>query len=175
ADTNARGAREDVVELVADRMAVARLLLSRFETVRVAEEIRRVDEADLAELVRGERKPGCDVDEGFHGRVIAVRVVEAIGVATGRRPAAGPADVSRSGFRESLPRARRAVYPQWTRRGATEEARMTVDLWMLVAATVLCLLIPFVSLAGLMQTPGGTTWGFGNRDTPLEVALWVNR
>jgi uncharacterized MAPEG superfamily protein len=52
---------------------------------------------------------------------------------------------------------------------------MTVDLWMLVAATVLCLLIPFVSLAGLMQTPGGTTWGFGNRDTPLEVALWVNR
>ena len=52
---------------------------------------------------------------------------------------------------------------------------MTVDLWMLVAATMLCLLIPFVSLAGLMQTPGGTTWGFGNRDTPLEVASWVNR
>jgi uncharacterized MAPEG superfamily protein len=52
---------------------------------------------------------------------------------------------------------------------------MTIDLWMLVASTVLCLLIPFVSLTGLTLTPGGTVWGFGNRDTPLEVALWVAR
>lgn len=52
---------------------------------------------------------------------------------------------------------------------------MTTDLWMLVASTVLCLLIPFVSLAGLMRTPGGSAWGFGNRDAPLEVAPWVGR
>ena len=52
---------------------------------------------------------------------------------------------------------------------------MTIDLWMLVASTLLCLLIPFITLAGLGQTAGGTTWGFGNRDTVLEVAPWIGR
>ncbi len=52
---------------------------------------------------------------------------------------------------------------------------MTTDLWMVVAAAVLCLMIPFVSLAGLARTPGGTVWGFGNRDTALAVAPWIGR
>jgi uncharacterized MAPEG superfamily protein len=52
---------------------------------------------------------------------------------------------------------------------------MTTDLWMLVWSTMLCLSIPFITLAGLMQTPGGTAWGFGNRDAPLEVPPWVGR
>ena len=52
---------------------------------------------------------------------------------------------------------------------------MTTDLWMLVWSTVLCLSIPFITLAGLATTPGGSEWGFGNRDTHLEVAPWVGR
>jgi uncharacterized MAPEG superfamily protein len=52
---------------------------------------------------------------------------------------------------------------------------MTIDLWMLVASALLCLSIPVISLVGLMQTPGGTAWGLGNRDTPHEVAAWVGR
>lgn len=52
---------------------------------------------------------------------------------------------------------------------------MTIDLWMLVWSALLCLSIPVVTLAGLMQTPGGAAWGLGNRDTTLEVAPWVGR
>ncbi len=52
---------------------------------------------------------------------------------------------------------------------------MTIDLWMLVASAFLCVFIPNISLVGLVQTPGGSTWGFGNRDTPLKVAPWVER
>ena len=52
---------------------------------------------------------------------------------------------------------------------------MTVDLWMLVASGLLCVLIPFIYLAGRAQTPGGTEWGFGNRDTPLAVPAWTAR
>jgi uncharacterized MAPEG superfamily protein len=52
---------------------------------------------------------------------------------------------------------------------------MTIDLWMLVASALLCVLIPNISLVGLLQTPGGATWGFGNRDTPHPVAPWVDR
>src|SRR3990172_6530859 len=52
---------------------------------------------------------------------------------------------------------------------------MTIDLWMLVASALLCLLMPFVALAGLMQTPGGSAWGFGNRDVPHAVPAWVER
>ena len=52
---------------------------------------------------------------------------------------------------------------------------MTTDLWMLIASSLLCVSIPFVTLAGLAQTAGGTAWGFGNRDTHLEVAPWIGR
>ena len=52
---------------------------------------------------------------------------------------------------------------------------MTVDLWMLVASGFLCLLIPFIYLAGRSQTPGGTQWGFGNREKPLAVPEWAAR
>jgi uncharacterized MAPEG superfamily protein len=52
---------------------------------------------------------------------------------------------------------------------------VTTDLWMLVASAVLCLLIPYVALVGLVRTPGGMAWGFGNRDAPLAVPAWVER
>jgi len=52
---------------------------------------------------------------------------------------------------------------------------MTTDLWMLVASAMLCVLIPFIPIIGLMQTPGGATWGFGNRDTTHPVPKWVER
>jgi len=52
---------------------------------------------------------------------------------------------------------------------------MTIDLWMLVASALLCVLIPFVPIVGLMQTPGGAAWGFGNRDTTHPVPAWVQR
>ena len=52
---------------------------------------------------------------------------------------------------------------------------MTVDLWMLVASGLLCLSIPFVYLAGRSGAPGGTQWGFGNRDTTLAVPAWTAR
>ena len=52
---------------------------------------------------------------------------------------------------------------------------MTIDLWMLVASAVLCLLIPYVALVGLARAPGGMAWGFGNRDVPMAVPAWVER
>ena len=52
---------------------------------------------------------------------------------------------------------------------------MTIDLWMLVASTLLCLSIPYIGLVGLARTPGGTAWAFGNRDVPLAVPAWVER
>jgi uncharacterized MAPEG superfamily protein len=52
---------------------------------------------------------------------------------------------------------------------------MTTDLWMLVASAMLCLLIPGIYLVGRSQAPGGTQWGFGNRDTTLAVPAWTAR
>lgn len=52
---------------------------------------------------------------------------------------------------------------------------MTIDLWMLVYSALLCALIPNVSVIGLSRVPGGMAWGFGNRDTPIEVPAWVER
>jgi uncharacterized MAPEG superfamily protein len=52
---------------------------------------------------------------------------------------------------------------------------MTTDLWMLVWTGLLCLLLPTVYLVGRSSVPGGLGWGFGNRDTPLEVAPWAGR
>src|SRR5690348_3236509 len=50
ADADPARALEHVIELVADRVPVAGLLLPGFEAVRVAEEVRRVDETDLLHL-----------------------------------------------------------------------------------------------------------------------------
>jgi len=52
---------------------------------------------------------------------------------------------------------------------------MTTDLWMLVWSAVLCLAIPNIAVGGLMRIPGGMAWGFGNRDSALEVPAWVGR
>jgi uncharacterized MAPEG superfamily protein len=52
---------------------------------------------------------------------------------------------------------------------------MTTDLWMLVWSAVLCLLIPNIAIAGLAQVPGGFAWGFGNRDTTIELPAWAGR
>ena len=52
---------------------------------------------------------------------------------------------------------------------------MTIDLWMLVASALLCLLIPYIGLVGLARAPGGMAWGFGNRDVPIAVPAWVER
>src|SRR5262245_25341537 len=66
ADANASGAVEHVVELVPDRVSVARLLLAGLEAVRVAEEVRRVDEPDLLHLVRREGDQRGDVAKALH-------------------------------------------------------------------------------------------------------------
>jgi uncharacterized MAPEG superfamily protein len=52
---------------------------------------------------------------------------------------------------------------------------MTTDLWMLVWSALLTLVIPFVYIGGIAQVPGGLVWGLGNRDTPLELPVWVER
>jgi len=52
---------------------------------------------------------------------------------------------------------------------------VTTELWMLVWSAVLCLVIPIVYVVGLVPLPGGLVWGLGNRDTALEVPLWVAR
>lgn len=52
---------------------------------------------------------------------------------------------------------------------------MTTDLWMLVATGLLSAAIPLVYAVGRGSVPGGLAWAFGNRDTSLEVAPWVNR
>ena len=52
---------------------------------------------------------------------------------------------------------------------------MTTDLWMLTWSALLCAVMPYPGIVGLMQMPGGTAWGVGNRDTPLAVAPWVER
>jgi uncharacterized MAPEG superfamily protein len=52
---------------------------------------------------------------------------------------------------------------------------MTTDLWILVWSGLLCVSIPFITIAGLTTVPGGLAWGFGNRDTQLAVPPWVER
>src|SRR5581483_4773385 len=74
ADADARRPGDDVVELVADRVPVPRLLLPRLEAVGVAEEVRRVDEADLLHLLRRERGERRDVTEPFHEYLLPERV-----------------------------------------------------------------------------------------------------
>jgi uncharacterized MAPEG superfamily protein len=52
---------------------------------------------------------------------------------------------------------------------------MTTDLWMLVWSAVLCVLIPLAGLSGLLWLPGGSAWGFGNRDDPFPAPNWIAR
>jgi uncharacterized MAPEG superfamily protein len=52
---------------------------------------------------------------------------------------------------------------------------MAPDLFWLVCTALLSLLIPSVYLIGRVQTPGGTQWAFGNRDTHLPVPAWTER
>ena len=46
---------------------------------------------------------------------------------------------------------------------------------MLVCSGLLCLVLPTVYLVGRSGRPGGLAWGFGNRDTSLDVPAWVRR
>src|SRR5213083_1948545 len=66
ADADASRAGDDVVELVTHDVAVARLLLPGLEAVGVAEEVRRVDQADLLHLVGGEGEQRGDVAKALH-------------------------------------------------------------------------------------------------------------
>jgi uncharacterized MAPEG superfamily protein len=53
---------------------------------------------------------------------------------------------------------------------------MNTDLWMLVWTTLLALALPFIYLAGLTQTPGGTAWGLGNRaESLVGIPEWTAR
>ena len=52
---------------------------------------------------------------------------------------------------------------------------MTTDLWMLVWSAVLCLAIPYPAITVLLRMPGGSAWGFGNRDTSFAVPAWIER
>lgn len=52
---------------------------------------------------------------------------------------------------------------------------MTTDLWMLTYSVILCLLTPYIGIAGLALMPGGLAWGFGNRDTSFQVPAWIER
>ena len=52
---------------------------------------------------------------------------------------------------------------------------MTTDLWTLVLTSLLASTIPLVYGYGRMTRPGGVPWAFGNRDTTLAVAPWVER
>jgi uncharacterized MAPEG superfamily protein len=52
---------------------------------------------------------------------------------------------------------------------------MTTDLTMLVWTALLCVAMPVTYLVGRTLAPGGTRWGFGNRDTVLEVPAWTSR
>src|SRR3989442_12091842 len=60
-DADASGAGEHVVELVADGVAVARLLLPRLEAGPGAEEARRIDPAGPLHLFGGEGEQRGDV------------------------------------------------------------------------------------------------------------------
>ena len=46
---------------------------------------------------------------------------------------------------------------------------------MLVWSGLLCLLLPTVYLMGRSTMPGGLAWGFGNRDTRLDIPAWTAR
>ena len=48
---------------------------------------------------------------------------------------------------------------------------MTTELTLLALSALLCTLIPFIGISGLLVVSGGLDWGLGNRHTPLPTAL----
>jgi uncharacterized MAPEG superfamily protein len=52
---------------------------------------------------------------------------------------------------------------------------MTIDLQMLVWSALLCLGLPLTYLTARVMTPGGLSWGLGNRDAPFEFPAWAGR
>lgn len=52
---------------------------------------------------------------------------------------------------------------------------MTVDLWMLAYTAALCIVTPYIGIAGLIRLPDGLAWGIGNRDTTFVVPAWIER
>jgi len=52
---------------------------------------------------------------------------------------------------------------------------MTTDLWMLVWSGILCFGLTIPYGAGRTLAPGGSAWGFGNRDSDLATDAWVGR
>jgi uncharacterized MAPEG superfamily protein len=52
---------------------------------------------------------------------------------------------------------------------------MTTELWILAACALLAPMLTFPILVGRTTTPGGSQWGLGNRETPMEFPDWVRR
>jgi uncharacterized MAPEG superfamily protein len=53
---------------------------------------------------------------------------------------------------------------------------MTIELTLLAWSALLCTLIPFVGIMGLLRISGGLEWGLDNRHTPLPpVPAWSER
>ena len=52
---------------------------------------------------------------------------------------------------------------------------LSVDLWMLVAATMWTLALTAPLLVGRVKTPGGHPWALGNREEPFAFAPWLGR
>src|SRR5262249_39184820 len=92
-----------------------------------------------------------------------------------RRCARGPDRLGAGGARHAV--RRHAARGRRSPLGRTScyAAGMTTDLAMLVATALLSLLLPVVYLVGRSSVPGGLAWGFGNRDTLLDVPAWTGR
>src|SRR5262249_62375488 len=71
ADADEAPAGDHVVELVADGMPVAGLLLARLEAVGVAEEAGRIHQPDLLHLACAEHEAIADVNEMVHPDLLA--------------------------------------------------------------------------------------------------------
>jgi uncharacterized MAPEG superfamily protein len=53
---------------------------------------------------------------------------------------------------------------------------MTTELTLLAWSALLCLLLTYPGILGLMRIPQGFSWGLGNRDRPLpELPPWAAR
>lgn len=53
---------------------------------------------------------------------------------------------------------------------------MSTDLTMLALSCLLCMILPYAYVVPLLLSPGGMSWGFGNREKPFDGdAEWVKR
>jgi uncharacterized MAPEG superfamily protein len=52
---------------------------------------------------------------------------------------------------------------------------MTTELTLLAWSALLCTLIPYVAITGLLGISGGLAWGLGNRQAPLPLPGWAER